>query len=257
MIADTHNKVSASGSNLSERLENLLTGNVFGTLRYLEFEDGFSRLLSHAAFVGTEVQHKWDNAISKCSWRNTEVKFWERMDGKEIDFVIHGPDDLLVGCEVKYRSWLSSDDDVEFAETTGKDVAGESINQLAEYGRRLEQRSNNSFLLLIAPKDKGHYIVSNALRRKILPVSVPLGLLLWEDIYNVATFEHVSATSHPKRFLFGDMSTLLARKNFQTFSGWDTCSHVTDAAYVFRNETKLFDWPTALVKGEMTYVFRT
>jgi|GEM_PF-4181867 len=34
MLAEIHNKISGTGSNLSDRLEDQLTGDFFGTLRY-------------------------------------------------------------------------------------------------------------------------------------------------------------------------------------------------------------------------------
>ncbi|MEK4246582.1 hypothetical protein MKZ20_14770 [Psychrobacillus sp. FSL K6-2684] len=40
MIAEIRGKISRSGSNLTERLEDNLTGNVFGALRYLPYERG-------------------------------------------------------------------------------------------------------------------------------------------------------------------------------------------------------------------------
>jgi hypothetical protein len=46
MIAEIHNKLSATGSNLHDRLEDQLTGNVFGTLRYLPYSQGLHVILN-------------------------------------------------------------------------------------------------------------------------------------------------------------------------------------------------------------------
>lgn len=48
MIAEIHGKISATGSNLSDRLEDKLTGDIFGSLRYLPFELGIGPILSAA-----------------------------------------------------------------------------------------------------------------------------------------------------------------------------------------------------------------
>ena len=40
MIAEIHNKISSSGSNLSNRLEDKLTGDVFGAFQYLPINIG-------------------------------------------------------------------------------------------------------------------------------------------------------------------------------------------------------------------------
>ena len=45
MIAELHGKISSSGSNLSDHLEDKLTGDVFGVLRYLPFHIGMAQIL--------------------------------------------------------------------------------------------------------------------------------------------------------------------------------------------------------------------
>ncbi|MER2107241.1 MAG: hypothetical protein ABS949_09905 [Solibacillus sp.] len=48
ILAEIHGKISSLGTNLSEQMEDNLTGNLFGTLRYLLFEHGLGSLLSRA-----------------------------------------------------------------------------------------------------------------------------------------------------------------------------------------------------------------
>lgn len=43
MIAEIHSKISSSGSNLSDRLEDQLTGDFFGAIGYLPFQVGLKR----------------------------------------------------------------------------------------------------------------------------------------------------------------------------------------------------------------------
>lgn len=50
LLAEIHGKISSDGSNLSERLEDQLTANVFGTSRYLPFHKGIKPILSKAVF---------------------------------------------------------------------------------------------------------------------------------------------------------------------------------------------------------------
>lgn len=52
MIVEIRNKISSSGSNLTDRLEDQLTGNVFGALRYLSSELGLRRAISKARASG-------------------------------------------------------------------------------------------------------------------------------------------------------------------------------------------------------------
>lgn len=50
MLAEIEGKISRKGSNLSERLEDNLTGNVFGTLRYIPFSKGLGEVLANSVF---------------------------------------------------------------------------------------------------------------------------------------------------------------------------------------------------------------
>lgn len=52
VIAELFGKISSSGSNLTDRLEDNLTGDVFGVLRYLPFHSGMAQILSAARIDG-------------------------------------------------------------------------------------------------------------------------------------------------------------------------------------------------------------
>ena len=59
MIAEIKGKISSSNSNLSDRMEDELTGNVFGNLRYLPFNKGLKKILVNAVYpqeVGDEIK---------------------------------------------------------------------------------------------------------------------------------------------------------------------------------------------------------
>lgn len=45
MIGEIKGKISSTGSNLNDRLEDDLTGNVFGNLRYMSFNHGLKQIL--------------------------------------------------------------------------------------------------------------------------------------------------------------------------------------------------------------------
>ena len=256
MIAEIHNKISASGSNLNDRREDLLTGDVFGSLRYLPFEVGYLPVLSRVTFRSAVDQQRWNETISLYNCENADINFWEHLGQGEIDVVMSGPQRSIVGFEVKYLSWLSSDDDVSNEDTTESLENYEtSINQLATYARSLAERSNNCFLILVAPRDKGSYIVDDVTRRRIVNESVPLGLLLWESVYEVCLVGKDISTNHCERHLFQDLVALLEKRNLQTFTGWGIQQIVTNASYQFQPTDVAFDWESEKVKGDLCYVF--
>ena len=65
MIAELHGKISGSDSNLSDRLEDKLTGDVFGLLRYMPFHIGMAQILRAAKIDG----------LSECV-NQTTINFW-------------------------------------------------------------------------------------------------------------------------------------------------------------------------------------
>ena len=78
-------KISSSGSNLTERLEDLMTSNIFQNLSYLSYEVGL-KLLIDAAIDKTgasllKIQHG--------PVKEVEFEFWPRLGNSEPDVLIH------------------------------------------------------------------------------------------------------------------------------------------------------------------------
>ena len=100
-IAEIRGKLSSSGSNISDRREDLLTADVFGCLRYLPFDKGFRKILTKArrCFIDGDVQR----LCIKDANRDGKVRFWPRLKKSEPDVLIeHGAHLIMI--EVKYLS---------------------------------------------------------------------------------------------------------------------------------------------------------
>lgn len=63
MVEEFYGKISRSGSNLSDNLEDKLTGDFFGTLRYMDFYDGLQPILCGALRISEEQQETSQTAI--------------------------------------------------------------------------------------------------------------------------------------------------------------------------------------------------
>jgi hypothetical protein len=111
VIAELHGKLATTGSNLSERLEDQLTGDVFGTLRYLDAQIGLLPLLASSYFCAD------DSARAHPAFKGvkvTSMRFWPWMVEAEPDVLIEleaddGTESVIL-IEAKYYSGLSSDD---------------------------------------------------------------------------------------------------------------------------------------------------
>ena len=95
MVEEFYGKISRSGSNLSDNLEDKLTGDFFGTLRYMDFYDGLQPILCGALRISEEQQETSQTAIQlienvNCTNIRDEeyIKFWPKHDLGELDVLL-------------------------------------------------------------------------------------------------------------------------------------------------------------------------
>lgn len=115
MIAEIYGKISSTGSNLSDRLEDQLTGDVFGSLRYLDATAALFPFLEKSYYLN-DIGHR-SNFPSFKNGKVKEIQFWPRIDEVEPDIQLllefEGQERCVIFIEVKYSSGLSSDDPTE------------------------------------------------------------------------------------------------------------------------------------------------
>jgi hypothetical protein len=95
MIAEIHSKISSSGSNLSDRLEEQLTGDFFGAIRYLPFQVGLRRVLKAVRFKNVEQNPAdpfWERFLDATENYDYELKFWYHHAEGEIDLILEHSD---------------------------------------------------------------------------------------------------------------------------------------------------------------------
>ncbi|MGG3019363.1 hypothetical protein ABEO62_11250, partial [Geobacillus stearothermophilus] len=164
MLAEIHGKISSDGSNLSERLEDQLTANVFGTLRYLPFHKGIQPIFSKAVFFSQTDQTVFINGLEmqKDEFIGDKVKFWVKGERSEIDVLLE-LDHLIIGIEVKYHSPLSSDDQLERE-------ASDLLNGKGQTPK---------FLLLLGTEPEVNMIAKKVMENRKLPSGVHCKLSLY------------------------------------------------------------------------------
>lgn len=168
MKAEIHGKISSKGSNLTERLEDNLTGNIFGTLRYIPFSTALGKIFGKGVYpktVGKRIQE-----IDKEFWADT-IQFWPYDREGEIDALIEF-EDVVIGIEVKYKSGLSSDDETNNQEEVQE--MQQSFNQLARESRILSRKApqKRKLLLFIADRMDCKNVYKDVIERKILDSDV-------------------------------------------------------------------------------------
>jgi len=249
VIAEIHNKISSSGSNLHDRLEDQLTGDIFGTLRYVPFEEGMAHLLSAIKFslLDEEIKLRISAATQDLRWGNAEIEFWPRCKEGEPDVMLCS-DDTAVCIEVKYHSALS--DGIDRSDSGGGtgnadrvDSGGDAGNidaeaqteerkpsqkQLARESRMLTaelkyKNKKNKILLLIAKKDYCMRVYEGMQNpdepEQTIAEGVLFGYISWHDI--LKTFSALpAAKNHPPECIVQDIVDLLTKKGFDGFDSF-------------------------------------
>lgn len=258
MIAELHGKISGSGSNLSDRLEDKLTGDVFGLLRYMPFHIGMAQILRAAKIDGlSECINQTD-----IDFWGDRIQFWPYHEEGEMDAFLE-LDNAVISIEVKYMSGLSSDDEID---NTG-DIAGvqkeESQNQLARESRMVRQwcpSHKRPFLVFIANESECASICNNVKSRAILEPGVELGYISWQEILN--QLSQIVADEPYQQLLLNDLVSLLRRKGFERFTGFNigkelevVPSDYYNFEYAKANNDVCFEYPES-INGGSYYEYR-
>lgn len=258
MIAEIHNKISKTGSNLSERLEDQLTGDFFGAIRYLPFEAALQHVLTAVRFETIDQESEWRESVQSTKGFDYEIEFWVRHAEGEIDLIIHLPD-AVIGIEVKYYSGLSSDDE----ETEEVVSPEESINQLARYSRLLQElkQGKPAYLIFLAPLNILMPVQRDMRTRAIIAKNIELGFLTWQNVLEHLQSIELQDLGMGQRRIIQDLIGLLLRKGFERFRGFRSVSKdslMNEQSYVFYKKTisRLnLSWPIHLNVQEGSYVY--
>ncbi|WP_121612674.1 hypothetical protein [Mesobacillus foraminis] len=256
MIADIHNKISRSGSNLSDRSEDHLTGSFFGTIRYLPFEIGLKNILSAVKFRDASISHQWELFLSKVGNNDYRIDFWPKNKEGEIDLILY-VDHVAIGIEVKYLSGLSSDDHQETLEEIDPE---ESINQLVRYSKLIDRMNHgeSKFLIFLAPF-KTVYEIEDVMKKRPITSNVSLGYLSWENILEELKSIDFSLLPEWQKMIITDLKQFLENKGLIRFNGFRSIKNLVkpNESYRFEESPKTkWDWAMEDVDGRKSYVFK-
>lgn len=258
MISEIKGKISASGSNLTDRLEDKLTGDFFGALRYLPFEQGLKGILEQVGF-SEEEQHNWQEFLDMQTGFKIKYRFWPQHVKGEIDLLLEF-EDYLIGIEVKYRSGISSEDDGKVMEYD------QSIHQLSKYSYMIEEAADGrkGYLILLAP-----FSIQNAVQKKLnieykISPKVTMGFANWEDLHKKLAYMNSSAIAGTQQLILTDAKELLEVKRLKRFRGFGEYAirAIHHTPYQYKNKKvqkkSAWSWPEWQVeKEEQAYVYDT
>ena len=215
MIAEIKGKLSQTGYNLNENLEDNLTGNFFGALRYIPFDLALRNILSagvHPREVGDLI-----GKISANFWSD-KIEFWPYDKEGEIDALLNF-DDTIIGIEVKYSSGLSSDDDIDNSTMIDKQSveAEDSKNQLSRESRIVSRKGagKRKILLFIANSESCRTVYEDVTKRNIISNDVQLAYISWQSI--LVELKKLKLDDRYYQVIIDDLISLLMKKGFESF----------------------------------------
>lgn len=218
MLAEINNKISSSGANLSDRLEDKLTGDVFGALRYLPINIGILPVINQCY---SDNKIKILDFLSKSKY--AKYLFWPRShEYGEIDLIIEFYSNKnssikgVLGIEVKYHSPISSDQDI----TTTDNMSEDAKHQLWRYMKLLKEKypSDPKGLVFLTDNldlSKHHIEKANILDKKHSDV---IGLSIsWSKVHRAVYKEKMEKHIFPFDIILSDIEHLLRHKHLDSF----------------------------------------
>lgn len=242
-IAEIHGKISHIGSNLSDRLEDLLTSDLFGPMRYLPFEIGLKPILESAINASTGEHLLIENHDTSGHFK---VSFWPQLTYSEPDVVIECCGNLIF-VEAKYLSGKSGhftmeDEGSDNVQAAGSDQLYREYMDLISYPGSFQSRT---LIYLTAhrilPADDiraGKDALS--VRHQDIPLQEYDSNFYWLSWYAVRdkVSQMLELPTHEKfHLILYDISLLLNRKGFRRFDGFPKIK-VGDVSV--RNTSKVF-----------------
>lgn len=210
MVEEFYGKISRSGSNLSDSSEDKLTGDFFGTLRYMDFCDGLQPILCGALRKSEKQQAESQAAIQlienvNCTNIRDEehIKFWPKHDLGELDVLLEF-DNCYIGIEVKFQSGLSSDDQL-----------------IREANILCDLPKDKKKILLFIAKHESCISVYRKYKKDISKQGVHFVFASWENILqslkDILNGGKGSKYTFGQKLMISDLVRLLTRKDFDTF----------------------------------------
>ncbi|MCM1201252.1 MAG: hypothetical protein NC312_08470 [Bacteroides fragilis] len=200
MIAEIYHKAFSN-------LEDELTGNFFGTMRYISFQRGLKQIyMGHIHSLDGSVH----NLISSIRTDEFNIEFWKRSElgYGEIDGYME-LDGIGIGIEIKYQS----------------DLSGE--NQLEREAAMLSEwcKAGEKILILVAGESDAREIYQRNYQKGCFE-DVHLAYITWQDI--LLGLDAVRTVNPFEDLMVGDLKDLLKEKGFMSFEGFGDKGIVID-----------------------------
>ena len=211
MIYELRGKIPQNSSFIYS--EDVLTGSIFGNLRYFSNQTLLINFLNEAKTL--------DNDKANISMKNEfHIKFWEKYRSKssnsynEPDLVLYNEDNIII-IECKYFSKLDEQED----EQNNKPVYK---NQLIRYSTIIddyyENKKNKMLIFLTNDKIEPKEILDNTVKN--INKNIILYWLSWDKLYK-CMLEHNEDINNNEKILFNDLMEFIIKRRLLFFNGFN------------------------------------
>lgn len=251
MIAEIHGKISSTGSNLTDRMEDKLTGDFFGNLRYLPYEKGLKLILSEIKICKGNLEEISEKILNERSlFIRDKIEFWPKFRGAnaELDLAIN-LENLFIGIEIKYQSPLSRDNQLlrELKVINGKRNEKKGLLLFISKITGLEEAVEA--IKAIGKIEEDSYLLDN----------VSFAYITWEDIYEIFNHLNLEYYNDYEMLIIDDIIKLLKSKGFEKFKNFkiDKDYNIQDNFFKFDFRIELdFNFQFDIKIKEDFYEFR-
>lgn len=205
MLAEINHKMTCG-------LEDELTGNYFGMMRYLPFTRGLKPVLekylrSEDPQVGIVIAGMTEDVSAFTFWKRSELGFGE------IDAYMENTG-TAVGIEVKYHSDLSGENQLE------REAA--MLNEWSKTGDKL--------LIFVAPEEEAANVYQRN-KGKACFRTVHLAYITWQDI--LLGMDAVITNTVFEEQMVEDLRQYLSGKGFASFNGFASADLPVDGGLYY------------------------
>ena len=263
-VAEIHGKISETGTNLSERMEDLLTSDIFGCMRYLPPQKVLIPFLGSANSFHGNTLTVLDKII------NVHYSFWPwlKLPGRipcEPDVVLgletEGGRVHLVLVEAKYYSGLSSEEDehTEPSDQLARELDNLDAITCATLGWKPDLHISSRTLLFITP-DMG--IPRNLLAQSLSEykrkrrMEGDIFWVSWRFLPSILERSLEKETVPEHAAVLDDMLNLLLRKGLIMFGGVKPVTKYFDLPIFYHSVPSKYLWPGIPEHLDIDYVYK-
>lgn len=262
-IAEIHGKIADTGTNLSERMEDLLTSDIFGCMRYIPAE----KVL--IPFLNTARSFRGNSFATRGKISKVHYSFWPWLKSsgripcepdivlglQEEDNCIH-----LVLVEAKYYSGLSSEEDEreEPNDQLARQLDNLDVISLATLGWNPQLDITSRRLLFITqhmgiPRDLLAQSLAEYTRKRNRDGDI--FWTSWRFLPSILEKSLELETISESIAVLKDMLSLLIRKGLVMFQGIKAVMHHFDLPDFYHFAVKGYVWPDIPEPIEVDYTY--